>query len=47
MHKEDPKPDIPFKYILATLVGIVVLILLCQIQDPIFLFLLLLFVCFL
>lgn len=44
---EDSKPDIPFKYILAVIVGIVVLILISQIHDPIFLFLLLMFLCFL
>lgn len=44
---EEPKSGIPFKFILAVIVGIVVLILLSQIEDPIFLFLLLMFLCFL
>ena len=44
---EKPKSGIPLKYILAVIVGIVVLILLSQIEDPIFLFLLLMFFCFL
>ena len=43
---EKPQPDIPFKYILAAIVGIIVLILIIQIKDPIFLFLLLLLVFF-
>ena len=43
---EKPKPDIPFKYILAAIVGIIVLILIIQIKDPIFLLLLLLLVFF-
>jgi len=47
MIMEDPKSGMPFKYILACIVGIVVLILISQIQDPIFLFLLLMFIFFL
>ena len=43
---EKTKPDIPFKYILAAIPGIVVLILIIQIKDPIFLLLLLLLVFF-